>query len=125
MPALIGGFGKNAWFGFLFLILLLSYENHEILYCLIPLIKPTRDPYLGSYLAGLIEGDGCIVVPKEERSSLNKRNYAFIKVCFNIKDLPLAEKLQKSLGGILKINKTKTYVEWVIQREKDLIIISR
>lgn len=42
---------------------------------------------LGTYLAGLIESDGSIIVPKD---SLNRPT---IKIVFNIKDRPLAERL--------------------------------
>lgn len=43
-----------------------------------------------SYLAGLIEGDGMIVVPKTERSAKGKTNYPSIQIVFHLKDLPLA-----------------------------------
>lgn len=53
---------------------------------------------LASYLAGLIEGDGTIVVPKTERSSSGKLNYAMIQIVFDSRDLPLALIIQKTLG---------------------------
>src|SRR6266404_5851706 len=43
-----------------------------------------------AYLAGLIEGDGTIVVPKTERSPKGKLNYPVIQIVFHSKDLPLA-----------------------------------
>jgi hypothetical protein len=51
-----------------------------------------------SYLTGLIEGDGTIVVPKTERSSKGKLNYPSIQILFHLKDLPLALLIQKKLG---------------------------
>lgn len=45
--------------------------------------------HLGSYLAGLIEGDGSIVVPTSERSSKGKLNYPSIQIAFAAKDYPL------------------------------------
>lgn len=56
------------------------------------------DSYLDSYLAGLIEGDGTIVVPKQERSSKGHLKYASIQIVFNTKDFPLCQLLQKQLG---------------------------
>jgi len=53
---------------------------------------------LASYLAGLIEGDGTIVVPKTERSLPGKLNYATIQIVFDSRDLPLALIIQKTLG---------------------------
>jgi hypothetical protein len=52
--------------------------------------------WLGSYLAGLIEGDGSIYVPDQQS---NKKKYpnARIKIVFNIKDEPLAKKLHALL----------------------------
>jgi hypothetical protein len=54
-------------------------------------------------LAGLIEGDGCIVVPKQKPNS-NRISYAFIKICFARKDFALAENLCKKIGGRLVWN---------------------
>ena len=51
-----------------------------------------------SYLTGLIEGDGTIVVPKTLRSPKDKLNYASVQIVFHLKDLPLALMIQKELG---------------------------
>jgi LAGLIDADG endonuclease len=51
-----------------------------------------------SYLTGLIEGDGTIIVPKTERSPKGKLNYPSIQIIFHKKDLPLALQIQKKLG---------------------------
>lgn len=51
-----------------------------------------------SYLAGLIEGDGTIIVPKTERSAKGQINYPSIQIVFNSKDLPLALIIQQRLG---------------------------
>jgi hypothetical protein len=49
---------------------------------------------LGSYLTGLIEGDGSIIVP----DPLIKKRYALIRICFNMKDLPLGKLLIEKIG---------------------------
>ena len=51
-----------------------------------------------TYLTGLIEGDGTIIVPKTDRSSKGKLNYPSIQIVFHLKDLPLALLIQKNLG---------------------------
>lgn len=56
-------------------------------------VKKKPENFLGSYLAGLIEGDGTIIVPDPS----NKKRYAIIRICFNIKDLPLAKKLKEKI----------------------------
>jgi LAGLIDADG DNA endonuclease family protein len=53
------------------------------------------------YLAGLIEGDGSIIVPASLRDIKGKHLYPVIKITFAEKDLPLAEKL----NSILKMGK--------------------
>lgn len=53
---------------------------------------------LSSYLAGLIEGDGTIHVPKTERSPKGYLNYPSIQIVFHLKDLPLALLIQKEIG---------------------------
>ena len=51
-----------------------------------------------SYLAGLIEGDGSIYVPKSERSIKGKLNYPSIQIVFNLPDYPLALIISQKLG---------------------------
>lgn len=54
--------------------------------------------FLRSYLAGLIEGDGTIVVPKRERSDKGKLNYPSVQIVFQLKDFPLCQVIQKLIG---------------------------
>uniref|UniRef100_UPI00300388F7 LAGLIDADG endonuclease n=1 Tax=Cubamyces menziesii TaxID=2136021 RepID=UPI00300388F7 len=53
---------------------------------------------LGSYLAGLIEGDGYIFVPNTNRYPKDKLNYPCINIVFNLRDFPLGQLIQKELG---------------------------
>lgn len=68
--------------------------------------------FLASYLAGLIEGDGTIVVPKQERSEKGKLNYPMIQIVFQHKDFPLCQMIQKTLkhGTISKVKHRAVYV---------------
>lgn len=67
---------------------------------------------LDSYLAGLIEGDGSIIVPKTERSSKGKLNYASIQISFIAKDYPLAAALRIAIGhgSIAKKKEASAYI---------------
>jgi hypothetical protein len=60
-----------------------------------------------SYITGLIEGDGTIIIPKTERSNKGKLNYPSIQIAFDSRDLPLAMIIQKELG-FGSISKTKS-----------------
>ena len=53
---------------------------------------------LSSYLTGLIEGNGSIIVPKLERSIKGKLNYPSIQLIFDLRDFPLALVIQQKLG---------------------------
>lgn len=67
---------------------------------------------LGYYLAGLIEGDGTIIVPTSTRSAKNKLNYPSIQIVFNKKDYPLAYSILNALdtGYIVKKTGKEAYV---------------
>jgi hypothetical protein len=82
--------------------LLRDYTPEFICLFSIPLVflqnKSLQNSLFGYYLAGLIEGDGTIIVPKSERSSKDKFNYPSIQIVFHLKDLPLALLIQKNLG---------------------------
>lgn len=70
--------------------------------------KKYSDLELGHYLAGLIEGDGCIIVPKEVRSKKGNLNYPSIQISFNEKDLDLAYKIKLVLNtGYVSLKKNK------------------
>ena len=78
------------------------------------------------YLAGLIEGDGTIVVPNTLRSPKGKANYPSIQIVFHLKDLPLALMIQKELGfGSLSRKKgVNAYILTINNYEGILLVIS-
>jgi len=69
------------------------------------------NPLFCSYLAGLIEGDGTIIVPKTERSKKGRLNYPSIQIVFDLRDLPLAIMIQKELkcGSLSRIKGVNAY----------------
>lgn len=80
-----------------------------------------------SYLAGLIEGDGSIIVPNTLRSPKGKLNYPSIQIVFQLKDLPLALMIQKELGfgGSLSRKKgVNAYILTINNQEGILFVIS-
>ena len=76
--------------------------------------SPNKDQ-LGHYLAGLIEGDGSIIVPSNTRNEKRKLLYPTIKITFVIKDLPLASRLMEILGGGTIESTTGEYRNLLIQ----------
>jgi hypothetical protein len=77
------------------------------------------------YLAGLIEGDGSIHVPKTERSLKGKINYPSITIVFHLKDLPLALVIQKTIGqgSLSRVKFSNAYV-LTINSNEGLIFIT-
>jgi len=77
------------------------------------------------YLAGLIEGDGSIIVPNELRDNKGRKKYPSVQIAFNSKDLPLALIIQKILkcGSISKKKGANAYVLSINNFEGWLIII--
>jgi hypothetical protein len=71
---------------------------------------------LGYNLAGLIESDGTLITPSD------KNNRATVKIVFQIKDKPLAEKIKEILGyGIIQKTNSPNAIELII-RSKEVII---
>lgn len=54
---------------------------------------------LGHYLAGLVEGDGSIIVLKTIRNKIGKLLYPKVKITFVDKDTPLAKKIKEVLNS--------------------------
>lgn len=93
----------------------------EFICCLkVPLVLSVRkdEPKLDKnskfsyYLAGLIEGDGTIIVPNTERSIKGNLNYPSIQIVFNLKDLPLSLLIQKILrnGSLSRKKGVNAYI---------------
>ena len=77
-------------------------------------------------MAGLIEGDGSIVVPKTERSVKGKINYPSIQIVFHLKDFPLALMVQKELknGSLSKKKGVNAYILTINSYEGLLLVTS-
>lgn len=58
----------------------------------------TTSPKLGSYIAGLIEGDGTFYVPQQERAPSGKLYYPAVQIAFALKDYPLTAFLRLVIG---------------------------
>jgi hypothetical protein len=78
-----------------------------------------------SYLAGLIEGDGSIIVPKTDRSAKGKINYPSIQFFFHLKDLPLALMIQKEIknGSLYRKKGVNAYI-LTINNYEGLILLT-
>ena len=94
--------------------LLFSYLSHNTNLVIEPFEGRVNDlnPKFASYLAGLIEGDGCIVVPTSERSVKGKLIYPSIQIVFDLRDLPLALTIQKQLkhGSLSRKKGANAYI---------------
>lgn len=88
--------------------------------------KDLSDLKFSSYLAGLIEGDGSIIVPKTERSAKGKINYPSIQLVFHLKDLPLALMIQKELknGSLSRKKGVNAYILTINSFEGLLLLTS-
>jgi hypothetical protein len=79
-----------------------------------------------SYLAGLIEGDGSIYVPKSERSIKGKLNYPCIQIVFNLPDYPLALVILKNLGhgSIARKKGVNAYVLTINNKDGLILLVN-
>ena len=85
----------------------------------------TSSPF-AQYLTGLVEGDGCIVVPTQPRSDKGRINYPAVQLSFHGKEFPLAQAIQKALacGSIARKANANAYVLTVNNFAGLFIVIS-
>lgn len=75
-----------------------------------------------SYLSGLIEGDGHIGVPTQERSPKGKPYYAQVQIAFAIKDMPLAIYIKEVIGhGSISIKANRQSCIYTVNNIQGLI----
>lgn len=79
-----------------------------------------------SYLAGLIEGDGTIIVPKLERSLKGKLYYPSIQIVFHLRDFPLAQVIQQKLkhGSLSRKKGVNAYVLTINNTEGLILVVN-
>ena len=128
MPAMIGGFGRNH---ISIRSTLQSITNNFMSYIQTKYYSTilssqsyssTLDGQLGHYLAGLIEGDGTIIVPTKDKTPGGKNTHPIIRIVFTLPDLPLAQKLQQVLGcGFIQKPKQGNYYLFEVQNIEGLL----
>ena len=103
----------------------------ETIFCIynlfvIPISINKNNFNFSSYLAGLIEGDGKIHVPKTERSVKGKLNYPSISIVFHLKDLPLCLMIQKNLkhGSIHRVKGSNAYNFTINNIQGQILIVN-
>ena len=75
---------------------------------------------LGYYLAGLIEGDGSIILRKGQREKISPK----IVFTFGKNEVPMYEKLQNILNtGVIYSEKKKEYVDIVLLTPMGLLML--
>jgi hypothetical protein len=88
-------------------------------------------PKIGSYLAGLWEGDGHIVLPKQIASdqslqaSLEKKNTPCLAITFPEKDLPLVDRIAQKYKGWIRRKIKERALVYTITKQSDLLNIVR
>lgn len=136
MPALIGGFGKNKKILISIMCILQNITNNFMLNVQNKYYSTNsksseskaqedlKDGQLGYYLAGLIEGDGSIIVPTKDKTLSGKNIHPVIRIVFTLHDLPLAKKLQQVLGcGFIQKPKKGNYYLFEIQNINGLLTV--
>jgi hypothetical protein len=136
MPALIGGFGKNKKNLISIMCILQIITNNFMLnvqnkyystnlkFSESKAQEDLKDGQLGYYLAGLIEGDGSIIVPTKDKTLSGKNTHPVIRIVFTLHDLSLAKKLQQVLGcGFIQKPKKGNYYLFEIQNINGLLTV--
>nr|YP_009710024.1 putative LAGLIDADG homing endonuclease [Coleochaete scutata]QFU80129.1 putative LAGLIDADG homing endonuclease [Coleochaete scutata] len=81
-------------------------------------------PIFGSYLAGLWEGDGHIILPKYNQQG-KIINTPCLAITFVDNDLLLVENLVSKYGGWIRFKTKQNAIVWTVTKQSDLIKLVR
>lgn len=125
IPVLAGTsyYGAGTIFGLMLGILLFAVnqqDNNKIVFN-DNASKTSHSPQFCSWLTGLIEGDGSIIISPHKNGTI----YPQINISFNIKDLPLAQYIHSIVGhGSIIIRKTSQSCSYTVGSLTGLIDIT-
>jgi len=112
MPGLVGGFGN-----YLLPVQIGAPDNIKTVRQFNNLSSKAN---LGSYIAGLWEGDGHIWIPKTIYAPSGKKYIPHFSITFVENDHPLVLKLKNLLGGSIRFKKENHAYVWTISSISDL-----
>lgn len=97
-----------------------NYNSLRFKYSLVETSETTRTATCYNinfyqWLAGLIDGDGCLLV--------SKKGYTSLEIIVSLEDLPMLRFIQNKLGGKVKI-RSKTYRYRLIKQESINILVN-
>jgi hypothetical protein len=133
MPALMGGFGN--WLVPIFIGApdVISFNDFSSLYMVAFINNPLlvnssflkifdNNKKIGSYLAGLWEGDGHIILPSfDDKGRL--KNTPCMAITAHIKQLPLFKVFKEQLGGRIRFKNRENAIVWTVTAQADLLKI--
>ena len=91
--------------------------NISLLTNLFPVLSIKGKHNFASYLTGLIEGDGSIIVPTKDITSYKP----FFEITFHIDDLILAQNIQSIIGGNIRLK--QNYCVLIIKKKSEVLYI--
>ena len=98
---------------------MLNSENIQLNWIinLTPVLSIKGKKNFASYLSGLIEGDGTIIVPSKNITSYRP----YFEIVFHIDDLILAQTIQSMIGGNIRLK--QNYCVLIIKKKSQVFLI--
>ena len=112
MPGLVGGFGNY--------LLPVQVGAPDYIKSVRQFNDLSSKSKLGSYIAGLWEGDGHIWIPKTIYAPSGKKYMPQFSITFVESDYPLIKKLKSLLGGSIRQKKENHAYVWTLSSISDL-----
>jgi LAGLIDADG endonuclease/Cytochrome C and Quinol oxidase polypeptide I len=112
MPGLVGGFGNY--------LLPVQIGAPDYIKSVRQFNNLSSKSKLGSYVAGLWEGDGHIWIPKTINAPSGKKYIPHFSITFVESDYPLILKLKYLLGGSIRFKKENHAYVWTLSSFSDL-----